>query len=572
MFKLHALSSVFRGLAVVAFAVLLIGCIPQPKPVAQTPTNLMAEAGNGIVTLNWSASSGAAGYSVKRSTIAGGGYAQISSTSSLTYSDTSVTNGTTYYYVVSALSSGGESINSAEVSATPMVPSIPLVPTNLTATFGDRQVTLAWSTSLGATSYRVKRATVDGGPYVQVAAPSQSLYLDTPLTNGTTYYYVVSAVNSLGESPDSAQVSASPSPPPPTTFGTWMNVTPAGIDLTSASLGTAGCGNYGTQTVQADAAHPSHLYAEFNCQGIWKSTDYGVTWTGPINTGTNGATVSDCGSGIAISPSSVAGAPTIYASCIRGAGLGFWKSIDGGTNWIQYIVTPTARQDYYPPVIDPYDPNHLLMSAHEFDSLVESTDGGQTWSSVPLANGMLQNGRTAFVFFINTGNAVTTRGTWLWIGEQSGGAVGTWRTSNGGTAWVHVDANEHPLGGEQLYQPDAGGVVFMAGANSALGWGVLRSSDYGQTWTHVGDNSNRAVVVGTSKDIYSMYGSPAGPGVYSNPLFAVASQPGTGTWVAPNTPAGLFQGAAQIGVLNDGVQNILVGAMWSAGLWRYVEP
>jgi hypothetical protein len=39
--------------------------------------------------------------------------------------------------------------------------------------------------------------------------------------------------------------------------------------------------------VQADPANPSHLYTMFHCQGVWKSTNYGTTWTGPINTGTN---------------------------------------------------------------------------------------------------------------------------------------------------------------------------------------------------------------------------------------------------------------------------------------------
>jgi hypothetical protein len=84
--------------------------------------------------------------------------------------------------------------------------------------------------------------------------------------------------------------------------------------------------------------------------------------------------------------------------------------------------------------------------------------------------------------------------------------------------------------------------------------------------------NNETVVVGTSKDVYAMFGNPAGPGSVTDPLFEVASQPGTGTWVAPGTPTSLTDGAAQIGVVNDGTHNILVGAMWNAGVWRYVEP
>jgi len=319
--------------------------------------------------------------------------------------------------------------------------------------------------------------------------------------------------------------------------------------------------------MQADPANPAHLYTEFNCQGIWKSTDYGATWTGPINTGTNGATVANCVGGISISPSSTASVPTIYQSCIRGNAIGFWKSVDGGVNWTNYVVAPGGiRQDYNPPVIDPYDENHLLMTAHEFDSLVESTDGGQNWSAVPIASGMQQAAKTAFVFFVNTGSPSTTRGTWLWLGEQSGGGVGTWRTANGGTDWTKVDANEHLLGTSQIYQPDNNGVIYISGAYSTLGWGVLRSMDYGQTWSHVGTTNSQNLVFGTAKNVYSI-----GPGV-PNPLFQVASQPGSGTWVFPTLPTALTASPWQVGIVNNGSSKILVGAFGNGGLWRYIEP
>jgi len=209
--------------------------------------------------------------------------------------------------------------------------------------------------------------------------PTSASYSDTTAANGTTYYYVVTAVNSAGESSNSIQVHATPaaasSNPPPTTFGVWTDVTPNNVSLASAS-----CGNYGVETVQADPGNPSNLYFEAHCQGIWKSTDFGLTWTGPINTGTNGAQVSDCAGGITIWPGSTAATPTLYLACIRGSGLGFWRSTDGGVNWTTYFVAPSgsSRQDYYPPVVDPYDGNHLVMAGHEMNYIVESTDGGQT--------------------------------------------------------------------------------------------------------------------------------------------------------------------------------------------------
>ena len=84
-------------------------------------------------------------------------------------------------------------------------------PTNLKATAGDSQVALSWTASAGATGYNIKRATTSGGSYSGIAfgVPATS-FLDTPLINGQTYYYVVSAVGSGGASVDSAQVSATP--------------------------------------------------------------------------------------------------------------------------------------------------------------------------------------------------------------------------------------------------------------------------------------------------------------------------------------------------------------------------
>src|SRR5262249_1219588 len=149
---------------------------------------------------------------------------------------------------------------------------------------------------------------------------------------------------------------------------------------------------FGVASIQIDPAHPSNIYIEVLCQGIWKSTDYGLTWTGPINTGTNGAAVGACSGGIAIPPSSTANVPTIYDACIREA-TGFWKSVDGGVSWTTYNIAPSGgRQDYASPVVDPYDADHVLMTGHEQDFVVQSVDGGQTWTNVALNPGMLQGG------------------------------------------------------------------------------------------------------------------------------------------------------------------------------------
>jgi fibronectin type 3 domain-containing protein len=188
-----------------------VSATPTAPSPPTAPTGLTAITGNAQVALNWSASSGATSYNVKRSTTSGGPYTTVSSPTVTNYTNTGLTNGTKYYYVVSAVSAAGESVNSAQVNATPAAPATPpAAPTGLQATGGNAQVSLTWAASTGATSYHVKRSTTSGSGYAQIAAPTAANYTDTTVTNGTAYYYVVSALNAVGESANSAQATATP--------------------------------------------------------------------------------------------------------------------------------------------------------------------------------------------------------------------------------------------------------------------------------------------------------------------------------------------------------------------------
>lgn len=93
----------------------------------------------------------------------------------------------------------------------------PAAPGNLAATPGSNAVGLTWTASGGATGYVVKRSPTNGGPYVGVGTASATSFNDTPATNGTTYFYVVSATNNGGEGSNSTQVTATPAGLPSTT-------------------------------------------------------------------------------------------------------------------------------------------------------------------------------------------------------------------------------------------------------------------------------------------------------------------------------------------------------------------
>ncbi|HSR12810.1 MAG TPA: fibronectin type III domain-containing protein [Thermodesulfobacteriota bacterium] len=185
--------------------------IPPPAP-----TGVVASAGNQQVTMNWNPVTGATRYNLYWGTtpsvnkVSGNLIANVASP----FTHTGRTNGTTYYYVVTAVNSYGESGESAQVSAIPGAP--PAAPGGVAAAPGNTQVTINWAPVTGATSYNLYFGT---SPGVTKNSPNKipnvtSPFLHTGRTNGTTYYYVVTAVNGYGESGESAQVSATPAPPP----------------------------------------------------------------------------------------------------------------------------------------------------------------------------------------------------------------------------------------------------------------------------------------------------------------------------------------------------------------------
>jgi fibronectin type 3 domain-containing protein len=129
---------------------------------------LSAIIGSSRLTLLWNPVSGATAYDLKRASSSGGPYATITTTTGTNYVNVGLTNGITYYYVVSAVGSGGPSTNSAELAAAPFGP--PPAPTGLIAGPDSYPgIALSWNPSPAATSYNVKRSTISGSGYVTIA-------------------------------------------------------------------------------------------------------------------------------------------------------------------------------------------------------------------------------------------------------------------------------------------------------------------------------------------------------------------------------------------------------------------
>jgi fibronectin type 3 domain-containing protein len=127
------------------------------------------------------------------------------------YDAAGLSNGTTYFFVVRASIGIYDSVNSNEVSSTPQVPA-PGAPVLQTAVAGDGHVNLTWSAVEGSIGYKIYASTTSGSYTSPVDTVAGSVYSCdvTGLTNGTAYYFVVTASNPGGDSGYSNEISATP--------------------------------------------------------------------------------------------------------------------------------------------------------------------------------------------------------------------------------------------------------------------------------------------------------------------------------------------------------------------------
>ncbi len=370
--------------------------------------------------------------------------------------------------------------------------------------------------------------------------------------------------------PGTYHVTATTVSTPPPANGTWVNVTPDGL---------------GFGDVVVDPVRASDLYAFSNLGGIYKSTNYGVSWA-KVNTGAGHADM-DVGnhwaSGIDPNPArDPATPPTLWTCNGQAAKLGVWRSTNGGVDWTQFLpnnqlVAAVAgnqsfRDDAYSIDVDPTNSQHLIIGFHGFPGLSESLDGGQTWRSVVVPTGSAGMGDSVYPFFIEPSPAEAAGGatistTWL-TQAQWGSGNGMWRTIDSGATWTKVSTLEHSHGSAQLCKISPTLMYIGGNPGPSNSQGIMKSTNYGVTWTSVYTTKPETGVIATPTKIYSSNGFAG----VTNPNLVSASRSSDTVWTPmPTVPAAITTGWKRAAVTTDGTNQIIVAGFRQSGLWRYVE-
>ena len=360
--------------------------------------------------------------------------------------------------------------------------------------------------------------------------------------------------------------------------GTWTEVTPAGFNRNPNYPRNGD--NFGFQQVLVDPVRPSDLYVFTNYQGVWKSTDFGTTWT-MVSTGTNSDAIRggrNWGAAIDSNKSrNPATPPTLYtqAGYSTVGKMGIWKSTDGGVNWTQTwntILAADGTTNITAPVwtdvqglsIDPNNSQHLIATSHGntqggvYDHhIFETTNGGQTW---------IDRGNPAGTTHV-AANFVTST-TWIATAEGWGpGSRGTYISNNSGASWTNVGQMGKAHGSVQLHYLAPNGTLYLAAME-----GLFRSTSPYTSWTRI-DTTTEQSVIGTPNYLYASYGWASLGAVTPNLRRASTANDTVWSGTYTTTPGGMTNGAMGAAVTFNAATGkyVIVTGNWLGGLWRYVE-
>ncbi|MFN9743014.1 MAG: fibronectin type III domain-containing protein, partial [Acidobacteriota bacterium] len=181
-----------------------------------TPDGLVATTISATqIDLVWNDVADETGYRIERKGSLNGSWSVIASgigANVTSYQDVGLTPGRTYFYQIYSLNGSSASVLPSDtVRATTQA--VPLAPTNLTATVASpTQINLSWAdNATNEKSYSIRRSLTTGGPYIEVAqvAANTATFMNSGLVSGTTYYYIVVAINGGAESTASNEATGS---------------------------------------------------------------------------------------------------------------------------------------------------------------------------------------------------------------------------------------------------------------------------------------------------------------------------------------------------------------------------
>lgn len=345
--------------------------------------------------------------------------------------------------------------------------------------------------------------------------------------------------------------------PPPAnlitgTSGVWSNVTPGGLSLVGADNGGD---NYGVQDPLADPLVPARFYA-FTCyNGVWESTDYGLTWA-KVSTDGKTETGKCWGSGIAPDGS--------YMLCTIGNSATYpthmLRSTDRGRTW---TASASLGANPYNAMVSPYDATRAVCAFHETNHVFESLDSGVTWTDMGSVNAAIT--QSGYVFYVQNSD------TLIYIGGDTDPSYRG--TKSGGTwTWTLITALNlagHQHGSCQLFYDATNSAVFHAAGSNNSHDGIYKSTDNGVTFTNVGFTTVEASIVGTASTLYAMWAAPLNTGSVDPKFTTAPRNPGT-SWATTTSP-GMVNGAKRMAVGTDGSRWVVLAGCWHGGIWRYVE-
>jgi fibronectin type 3 domain-containing protein len=209
---------IFSGLFLFLVLFAISGCVMEGDisgtgdGAVTIPANVNATAlGPDTIDISWSGVNGAERYNIFRSTSSTGTFEGLFYVTETRYTDTELSPNTTYYYRVSAVKGGAESLQSTTAWAktfTNNTEQVPAPPLGLNAIpLSSTSIVVSWNPVGNALSYRLYRRS-GAGPLELIATPSSTSHTDTGLSPSTTYYYKVSAANGSGEGAQSNETYA----------------------------------------------------------------------------------------------------------------------------------------------------------------------------------------------------------------------------------------------------------------------------------------------------------------------------------------------------------------------------